>query len=156
MRIQVCSPSCVAEGFSREKVEEFMAKKERKKVATAALPTKVMIIARFLVAMYVLYSAYQIRESAFKGDVLMICFMALFIVVGVALVIIAIRGFVLGYYQGGPMDEAYVDPFAKQAQNLEEIEGTAITEVASEAVLGGEEAEKTEADAKAVQENEVV
>ena len=71
---------------------------------SASLPTQAVLAIRAIVGGYVMYLAYQIITSGNEITPLMWAAVALFIVAGAFLVIMSIKHFILGEYQGGKAD----------------------------------------------------
>ena len=67
-------------------------------------PTQTVLTIRTIVGAYVLYLAYQIITSDNEVTIPMWVAVAVFIVAGVALVIMSIKHFICGEYEGGKKD----------------------------------------------------
>lgn len=67
-------------------------------------PTQTQLAIRAIVGGYVLYLAYQIATSKEELTWLMWAAVAVFVVAGVALVIMSVKHFILGEYDGGRAD----------------------------------------------------
>lgn len=67
-------------------------------------PTQVVLTIRTIVGAYVIYLAYQIITSDEEVTGWMWAAVALFIVAGAALVIMSVKHFIMGEYEGGKRD----------------------------------------------------
>ncbi len=67
-------------------------------------PTQLVLTIRTIVGAYVLYLAYQIITSGDEKTGLMWAAVGLFIVAGSALVILSVKHFICGEYEGGKKD----------------------------------------------------
>lgn len=80
-----------------EHIEETSAEKKN-------YPTQVVLTIRTIVGAYVIYLAYQIITSDSEVTPLMWAAVALFIVAGAGLVIMSVKHFIMGEYEGGKKD----------------------------------------------------
>lgn len=94
-----------------------------KKPRKYALSTRNWLLCKVLIGGYLLYNTYQIVQnlSTYEGNQKLIFtgFSVVFVVVGVALIVLSIRDMMQGYYVGGPMD-----PDAKEDVDKEEVKET--------------------------------
>ena len=94
-----------------------------KKPRKYALSTRNWLLCKVRIGGYLLYNTYQIVQnlSTYEGNQKLIFtgFSVVFVVVGVALIVLSIRGMMQGYYVGGPMD-----PDAKEDVDKEEVKET--------------------------------
>lgn len=67
-------------------------------------PTQAVLTIRAIVGGYVLYLAYQIITSDSEISPFMWAAVALFIIAGVALIVMSVKHFILGEYVGGKRD----------------------------------------------------
>lgn len=67
-------------------------------------PTQVVLTIRTIVGAYVIYLAYQIITSDSEVTPFMWAAVALFIIAGAALVIMSVKHFIMGEYEGGKKD----------------------------------------------------
>ncbi len=68
-------------------------------------PSQTVLTIRAIVGGYVIYLAYQIITSKSETTPLMWAAIVLFIVAGSALVIMSVKHFICGEYEGGKKDE---------------------------------------------------
>ena len=96
-----------------------------KKPRKYALSTRNWLLCKVLIGGYLLYNTYQIVQnlSTYEGNQKLIFggFSVVFVVVGVALIVLSIRDMMQGYYVGGPMD-----PDAKENAEVEKTEETQV------------------------------
>ncbi|MCR5301180.1 MAG: hypothetical protein K6E49_01940 [Lachnospiraceae bacterium] len=69
-----------------------------------SFPTQVVLTIRTIVGAYVIYLAYQIITSDEEVTPWMWAAVVLFIVAGAALVIMSVKHFIMGEYEGGKKD----------------------------------------------------
>lgn len=71
-----------------------------------SMPTKIMLTIRLIVGGYLIYLAYDIRESVFSpdGNIVFIIAAIIFIVCGGIIVAFSARDLLTGRYLGGPLD----------------------------------------------------
>ena len=72
---------------------------------TAVYPTQVVLSIRAIVGGYLMYLAYQIITSDSEITTLMWIAVGIFILAGAALVIMSVKHFICGEYEGGKKDE---------------------------------------------------
>lgn len=77
---------------------------EKDKGSHTNFPTQAVLTIRAIVGGYVIYLAYQIITSGNEITPLMWAAVALFIVAGVALVVMSVKHFICGEYVGGKRD----------------------------------------------------
>ena len=67
-------------------------------------PTQVVLTIRMIVGIYVFYLAYQIVTSPDELSILMWVFVVLFFIAGAGLVVMSVKHFICGEYEGGKKD----------------------------------------------------
>ncbi len=92
----------VTETEEETAVEEVTAPEEE--VKKNNYPTQVVLTIRTIVGAYVIYLAYQIITSGSEITPLLWVAVAVFIVAGVGLVIMSVKHFICGEYEGGKKD----------------------------------------------------
>ena len=90
-----------------EAVFEELDAKENKDDSTSfpVYPTQVVLSIRAIVGAYLMYLAYQIITSDSEITTLMWVAVGIFILAGAALVIMSVKHFICGEYEGGKKDE---------------------------------------------------
>ena len=78
---------------------------EPDKQPKSAYPTQVVLTIRTIVGGYLVYLAYQIITSGSKISAWMWAPVILFIIAGAALVVMSVKHFICGEYEGGKKDE---------------------------------------------------
>ncbi len=81
------------------------AEPEPDKPSGSAYPTQVVLTIRTIVGGYLVYLAYQIITSGNEISTWMWAAVILFIVAGAALVVMSVKHFICGEYEGGKKDE---------------------------------------------------
>ena len=99
---EVTEPAKVTEPV--EKSGETEVTEEAEETKKSRYPTQVVLSIRIIIGAYVLYLAYQIATSDNEVTPLMWAAVILFIVSGTALVIMSLKHFIAGEYEGGKKD----------------------------------------------------
>lgn len=93
---------------------------ERKK----RLPTKLGLMIRIGVALYLFYTVYSLKDvfGKYSGGELIffVAMMAMFLAVGIAICIFSGRDLMQGRYEGGAMDTETVDTQSEDAEAVNE------------------------------------
>ena len=92
------------ENTDTKEITEDTAGKEQDKEKSNNYPTQVVLTIRTIVGAYVLYLAYQIVTSGGEKSPFIWAAVALFIVAGAGLVIMSVKHFICGEYEGGKKD----------------------------------------------------
>lgn len=78
---------------------------EQEETTKSPYPTQVVLSIRAIVGGYLVYLAYQIITSGNEINIPMWIAVGIFIVAGAALVIMSVKHFICGEYEGGKKDE---------------------------------------------------
>jgi len=121
-----------------------MPKKDKnEKIETKYLPTKFALIMRILVGIYLLYTSYSLIDGVTNGEgrdkYLFGIFVIVFAVIGVVLLVYAIRNLQSGKYVGGALDagEDENESVEQSSTDAQESESSGVEQAEADAQRDG-------------------
>ena len=87
-----------------EEQKEHEEQEEQEISEKSAYPTQTLLAIRAIVGGYVIYLAYQLVTSGDKMSIPIWAAVVVFIIAGAALIVLSVKHFICGEYEGGKKD----------------------------------------------------